>query len=89
MPKEGRTQLGELRMIALLRQIGDPDDSEGALWAGMRVHRVAGDLMVDLGYSSKTSFACFGTPGEPPQNRFLRRTVQICANAPPMISMCC
>jgi NTE family protein len=45
--------LKELRMIALLRQIGDPGDTEGALWAGMRIHRVASDLMVDLGSSSK------------------------------------
>ena len=43
----------ELRMIALLRQIADPGDSEGALWAGMRIHRIASDMMVDLGYSSK------------------------------------
>ena len=40
-------------MIALLRQIGDPGDAEGALWAGMRIHRVASELMVNLGYSSK------------------------------------
>jgi NTE family protein len=40
-------------MIALLRQIADPGDTEGASWAGMRIHRVASDLMVDLGYSSK------------------------------------
>ena len=45
--------LKELRMIALLRQIADPGDTEGAAWAGMRIHRVASDLMVDLGYSSK------------------------------------
>ena len=45
--------LKELRMIALLRQIADPGCSEGALWAGMRVHRVASEAMVDLGYSSK------------------------------------
>src|SRR5271170_518064 len=45
--------LKELRMIALLRQVANPGDSEGALWAGMRIHRVASDLMVDLGYSSK------------------------------------
>ena len=45
--------LKELRMIALLRQIADPGDTEGASWAGMRIHRVASDLMVDLGYSSK------------------------------------
>jgi len=45
--------LKELRMIALLRQIADPGDCEGASWASMRIHRVASDLMVDLGYSSK------------------------------------
>ena len=45
--------LKELRMIALLRQIVDPGDTEGALWANMRIHRVASDLMVELGYSSK------------------------------------
>ena len=45
--------LKELRMIALLRQVADCGDSEGALWAGMRIHRVASDIMVNLGYSSK------------------------------------
>jgi NTE family protein len=45
--------LKELRMIALLRQIGDPGNTEGARWAGMRIHRVASDLMVELGSSSK------------------------------------
>jgi NTE family protein len=45
--------LKELRMIALLRQIADPGDTEGGLWGGMRIHRIATDLMVDLGYSSK------------------------------------
>jgi NTE family protein len=45
--------LKELRMIALLRQVADCGESEGALWAGMRIHRVASDIMVDLGYSSK------------------------------------
>jgi NTE family protein len=45
--------LKELRMIALLRKVADPGDSEGALWAGMRIHRVASDMMTDLGASSK------------------------------------
>jgi NTE family protein len=45
--------LKELRMIALLRQVANPSDSEGALWAGMRIHRVASDMMTDLGASSK------------------------------------
>ena len=34
--------LKELRMIALLRQVADPGDCEGALWARMRVHRING-----------------------------------------------
>ncbi|MBS0239018.1 MAG: patatin-like phospholipase family protein [Proteobacteria bacterium] len=43
----------ELRMIAMLRQVADPGNSEGALWAGMRIHRIASDGMAALGYSSK------------------------------------
>jgi NTE family protein len=45
--------LKELRMIALLRQVANPGDCEGALWAGMRIHRIASETMVELGYSSK------------------------------------
>jgi NTE family protein len=45
--------LKELRMIALLRQAADPGDSEGALWAGMRIHRVASNMLTALGASSK------------------------------------
>jgi NTE family protein len=45
--------LKELRMIALLRQVANPGDSEGALWAGMRIHRIAGEALAELGYSSK------------------------------------
>jgi NTE family protein len=45
--------LKELRMIALLRQVANPGDSEGALWAGMRIHRVASEMLTDLGASSK------------------------------------
>ncbi|MBS3647818.1 patatin-like phospholipase family protein [Pseudaminobacter sp. 19-2017] len=45
--------LKELRMIALLRRVADPGGGEGAMWAGMRIHRVASDRMVELGYSSK------------------------------------
>jgi NTE family protein len=43
----------ELRMIALLRQVAAPGDSEGAKWAKMRIHMVPNEVMVDLGYSSK------------------------------------
>jgi NTE family protein len=45
--------LKELRMIALLRQVADPGSSEGAQWAGMRIHRVASEMMTELGASSK------------------------------------
>src|ERR1700749_2359357 len=45
--------LKELRMIALLRQVADPGISEGSLWAGMRVHRVASEILTELGASSK------------------------------------
>ena len=40
-------------MMALLRREAVPGTGEGARWAGMRLHRIAGDVMVDLGYSSK------------------------------------
>ena len=45
--------LKELRMIALLRRVADPGQTEGALWASMRLHRIATAAMNDLGYSSK------------------------------------
>jgi len=40
-------------MIALLRQVAQPGETEGAKWAGMRIHMVPNTAMVDLGYSSK------------------------------------
>jgi len=40
-------------MMAILRQVADPGDSEGARWAGMRIHRINSAMMTDLGYSSK------------------------------------
>ena len=42
--------LKELRMIALLRRVAHSVDDEGARWANMRIHRVASDVMLDLGY---------------------------------------
>jgi NTE family protein len=45
--------LKELKMIALLRQVADPGNSEGAQWAKMRIHLVRNDIMGTLGYSSK------------------------------------
>ena len=43
----------ELRLIAVLRQVANPGDCEGARWAGMRIHRIASAMMTELGYSSK------------------------------------
>jgi NTE family protein len=43
----------ELRMIALLRQVADPGQGEGARWAGMRTHRIMTDRLADFGASSK------------------------------------
>lgn len=45
--------LKELRMMALLRQIAPTDNSEGAKWAAMRMHRIASDLIASLSSSSK------------------------------------
>jgi NTE family protein len=45
--------LKELRMMALLRQVADPGNGEGALWASMRIHFVRNDIMTELGASSK------------------------------------
>jgi NTE family protein len=43
----------ELRMAALLRRAADPGTGEGAVWARMRIHRIASDLMTSLSASSK------------------------------------
>lgn len=43
----------ELRMIALLRQVADPGNGEGALWARMRPHRIMTDKLAEFGASSK------------------------------------
>jgi NTE family protein len=45
--------LKELRMIALLHKVADPGHGEGALWAGMRIHRVATDRVTELDSTSK------------------------------------
>src|SRR3954470_961769 len=45
--------LKELRMMALLRQVADPGNSEGAQWASMRIHRIASEILTELGASSK------------------------------------
>ena len=54
--------LKELQAGALLRRATDPGKGENAMWANMRLHRIASDVMLDLGYSSKLiaewSFFC-------------------------------
>ncbi|MFO1146817.1 MAG: patatin-like phospholipase family protein [Alsobacter sp.] len=45
--------LKELRMMAMIRKGASPAKGEQARWAGMRLHRITTDLMVELGYSSK------------------------------------
>jgi NTE family protein len=45
--------LKELRMMALLHQLATTGDNECAKWGSMKVHRVAGGVMLKLGYSSK------------------------------------
>ena len=45
--------LKELQAGALLRKATDPGKGENAVWAHMRLHRIASDVMLDLGYSSK------------------------------------
>ncbi|MCB4823224.1 patatin-like phospholipase family protein [Roseicella aerolata] len=45
--------LKELKMLALLRKVADPGNTEGASWARMRMHVVRNQVMVGLGYSSK------------------------------------
>jgi NTE family protein len=45
--------LKELRMMALLRQVADPGNIEGAQWAGMRIHRIGSEMLTELGASSK------------------------------------
>jgi NTE family protein len=43
----------ELRMIAVLRQVADPGNGEGARWACMRMHRIMTDELSHLDASSK------------------------------------
>ena len=42
-------------MIAVLRQVADPGNTEGAQWAGMRIHRIASEMLTELGASSKVN----------------------------------
>jgi NTE family protein len=43
----------ELRAAAMMRRVVDPGTGEGRALAEMRLHRIASDVMLSLGYSSK------------------------------------
>jgi NTE family protein len=43
----------ELRMIALLNKVADVGHGEGALWARMRIHRIASDRVTEVDSTSK------------------------------------
>jgi NTE family protein len=43
----------ELRAAAIMRKVADPGTGEGRALAEMRLHRIASDVMLTLGYSSK------------------------------------
>ena len=45
--------LKELRMIALLHKVADAGRGEGALWADMRIHRIATERVTELDSTSK------------------------------------
>jgi NTE family protein len=81
------TLIKELRAAALLKRVVDPGKGEGAVWAEMRVHRIASDIMVQLGYSSKLiaewNSACCVTKGAARHRRSSRRTepTWVCARA--------
>jgi hypothetical protein len=81
-------------MIALLRQVAQPDNSESAKWADMRIHRISSDVMVELGYSSKLNAewefcACCATRGGAPVTRSCEPITRIWGCAPPSASTSC
>jgi NTE family protein len=47
------TLIKELRAAAMMRRAVDPGTDEGRLLAQMRIHRIASEVMLELGYSSK------------------------------------
>ena len=82
-------------MIALLRQVADPGDGEGAQWAGMRIHRIASDVMTELGSSSKLNaewdilLACCATRAARAAEPFSTHTATTSASARRSISTSC
>ncbi|MBI0434861.1 patatin-like phospholipase family protein [Roseomonas sp. KE0001] len=69
--------LKELRMIAVLRQVAQPGQCEGALWARMRIHRIASTALAELGQGSKLNaewafLTLLRDTGREAADRFLR-----------------
>jgi NTE family protein len=86
--------LKELRMIALLRQVANPGDCEGAQWASMRIHRIASEMLTELGASSKVNaewefFSLLRNEGRRSAQVFLGRMPWVSGAAPPWISTSC
>ena len=81
-------------MIALLRQVADAGDSEGAQWAGMRIHRIASEMLAEFGASSKLNaewefFSILRDEGRRSAQAFLETHASISGTAPPSISTFC
>ncbi len=80
-------------MIALLRQVPNHGDCEGARWARMRIHRIASKAVTDLGYSSKLNAewpfsTCCETRGADVRRRSCKRMLRTMAIDLPSILMC-
>jgi NTE family protein len=72
------TLIKDLRTAAMLRRVVDPGSGEGEMLARMRIHRIAGDVMLELGYSSKLLadwdfFVMLRDAGRDAADAFLRR----------------
>ena len=81
-------------MIAVLRQVADPGDTEGAQWAGMRIHRIASNMLTELGAPLSStrngnSSRCCTMRGEGLRKPFWIRMHRISGAAPRWISMPC
>ena len=75
-------------------KVADPGDTEGRLWANMRIHRITSEAMLELGYSSKLlaewAFFCkLRDEGRRAADAFLEATAQTSACAPRSISTPC
>ena len=80
--------------MALLRQVADPGNIEGAQWAGMRIHRIGSEMLTELGASSKLNaewefFTLLRNEGRGWRKSFWRHMRWLSGAAPPSISTLC